>query len=68
MDRQSVSSSFIKEIGWEAETLEIEFSNGSIYQYHDVPEETYNQLMEAPSIGKEFHQSIRNNFRTEQVL
>lgn len=67
MHRQSVSSSMIKEVGWEDQTLEIEFSNGTVYRYYDVPEEKYNELINSPSIGKEFHSSIRNAFRTEKV-
>lgn len=67
MERQTVESSFIKEIGWEGEILEVEFSNGSVYQYHEVSEEAYTQLIEAPSVGKEFHQSIKNFYHTEKI-
>ena len=43
MERQSVSSSNLRSIGYDhsSSTLEVEFNNGSIYQYFDVPENVY---------------------------
>jgi hypothetical protein len=38
-------------VGWSAGTLEIEYVNGSIYQYDDVPQTTFAALLAAPSIG-----------------
>ena len=40
MDRYSVASSNISAVGYDeqSETLEVEFLNGSIYQYYNVPE------------------------------
>jgi len=67
MERQAVSSSFIKEVGWEDNTLEVEFSNGTVYRYFDVPESEYQSLINAASVGSEFHRSIKNSYRTEKV-
>lgn len=40
-------SSNIGSIGYELETmtLEVEFSNGSVYQYYDVPEAVFQELL-----------------------
>ncbi|GAI52038.1 unnamed protein product, partial [marine sediment metagenome] len=48
-------------------TLEIEFTNGNIYQYFDVPQSEYEGLMNADSHGKYFHRNIRNKYRHTQV-
>lgn len=43
MERQYVSSSNIASIGYDASDmiLEVEFLNGAIYQYYDVPQSVY---------------------------
>jgi len=64
MDRTSVSSSNIGAIGYEAETqtLEIEFLNGSVYQYTGVSVEEYEAMMNADSKGKYFNANIKNRY------
>ncbi len=43
MDRTPVSSSNLASVGYDSESmvLEIEFLNGSVYQYFDAPENEY---------------------------
>ncbi len=53
MIRKPVSSSRISSIGWEDNTLEIEFPDGSIYQYYDVSESEYRAFMNSTSLGSE---------------
>lgn len=61
MNRVSVSSSNIASIGYDASrrVLEIEFLNGSVYQYSSVPESLYNGLMNASSHGSYFDSHIK---------
>ncbi len=61
MKRTSVSSSNIASIGYDAarRVLEIEFLNGSVYQYSSVPESLYNGLMNASSHGSYFDSYIK---------
>ena len=61
MERQSVSSSNIASIGYDAnsQTLEVEFKSGRIYQYYNVPLSEYNGLMNASSHGKYLNQYIK---------
>ena len=47
-----VSSSNIAAIGYEGSTLYVEFSNGSLYEYYNVPRSLYDGLMSASSHGE----------------
>lgn len=52
MNRIPVSSSRILSVGWENNTLEIQFKNGgAIYQYYDVSRSEYQAFMNSPSLG-----------------
>ncbi|MBK8129608.1 MAG: KTSC domain-containing protein [bacterium] len=53
MERTPVQSSNIAAIGYDDTNaiLEVEFLNGSIYQYYGVPHDTYESLMNAASKG-----------------
>lgn len=59
--RTPVASSTIASVGYDAEKqiLEIELQHGAIYQYFNVPEEVYNGLMNAGSIGSYFMNEIK---------
>lgn len=60
MIRQSVTSKHIKSIGYADDVLEIEFSNGSVYQYHGEPaREHFDNLIQAESKGKYFGKFLR---------
>ncbi|MBO7494531.1 MAG: KTSC domain-containing protein [Bacteroidales bacterium] len=61
MDRKYVSSSNIASIGYDSisQILEVEFLNGAIYQYYDVPETLYDGLMSADSHGKYLNEYIK---------
>ena len=51
MQRQFVSSSRISSVGWENNTLEIEFKDGAIYQYFDVSKSEYQNFINSSSLG-----------------
>lgn len=65
MSRIPVSSSSVAEIGYDFDTmtLDIAFHNGTIYQYFDVPESVYQELMHSESIGKFINTQIKNSYR-----
>jgi hypothetical protein len=69
MNRQAVSSSNIASIGYDADsqTLEIEFLNGGVYQYFDVPQYVYEELMNADSHGQYLAQNIKGVYRFSKV-
>lgn len=63
MERTYVESSHIQSIGYDPDNaiLEIEFKkNGAIYQYYDVPQYEYDELMNAESKGKYFNKNIKS--------
>ena len=69
MERYSVASSNIASIGYDAdvETLEIEFLNGSIYQYFNVPQNMYDQIKQAGSKGRFLNTYIKNAYPFSRV-
>lgn len=69
MERKPVQSSNIAAIGYNSNslTLEVEFLNNSIYQYFDVPQNVYDDLMKASSHGQYLAQNIKGNYRYSRV-
>lgn len=60
--RKPVSSSNIKSVGYADGVLEVEFVNGSVYQYTGkTTYELYGRLMQSPSVGRFFEQNIAHN-------
>jgi hypothetical protein len=69
MKREPVRSSAIRAVGFDprSRTLEVEFTNGRVYRYFDVPEFLYRGFMVAPSKGSYFNTRIDDRFRHEEV-
>jgi hypothetical protein len=69
LDREYVSSSNIRSIGYDAtsKTLEIEFNSVGIYQYFGVPKYIYDELMAASSHGTYFHQNIKDCYQCTRI-
>jgi hypothetical protein len=69
MNRDPVSSSNIRSVGYDADsqTLEIEFSSGAIYQYYNVGSDLFEQLMIAASKGQFLNTYIRNAYPFSRV-
>ena len=69
MERQSVESSNLASVGYDAENeiLEIEFNHGGVYQYFDVPQNVYEELMNASSHGVYFSANIRNDYAYQKL-
>jgi hypothetical protein len=64
MIREAVSSSNLASVGYvaESETLEVEFKNGLVYEYYNVPQFLHERMMQAGSIGSFFNREIKNNY------
>lgn len=69
MQRTTVSSSNIAEIGYDANlrVLEVLFHNGGLYQYFDVPQSEYESLMNANSHGQYLNRNIKGQFRYARI-
>lgn len=65
MDRMPVSSSNLISVGYDEPslTLEVEFKDGALYQYFDVPASVHLELLGAGSVGQYFAQNVRNTYR-----
>jgi hypothetical protein len=65
MDRTLVNSSNVATIGYDPATLvlEVEFRNGGVYQYFDVPESVYQALMSSDSVGGFVNTVIKQGYR-----
>jgi len=69
MERYNVASSNIRSVGYDpqTQTLEVEFMNGTIYQYYGVPENIYDQMMGEQSKGRFLNTYIRNQYPYSRV-
>ncbi len=64
MQRKPVSSSNVASIGYDvaSQTLEVEFNNGRVYQYLDVPQSMHEAFMQASSKGGFLNEHIKGSF------
>lgn len=69
MNRQSVASSHLRSVGYDAasQTLEIEFNDGGIYQYYGVPQGICQGLLGAASKGSYLAAHIKGRYRYRRV-
>jgi len=67
--RVKVNSSTIWSIGYDAFTkiLEVEFYEGGVYHYFEVPETVYTKLMFADPVEGYFSMNIASKYRCEQM-
>ena len=69
MERQPVTSTNVASVGYNptSQTLEVEFTNGSTYQYFDVPAQVYEALIAAASIGTFLNDQVKGVYRYARV-
>ncbi len=69
MRRQPVQSSSLVSVGYDsgAETLEIEYSGGAVYQYFEVPDFVHRRLIGASSPGAFVNAVVKPNYRFREV-
>ena len=67
--RQRVDSSAIAKLGYSKRRhiLEIEFVNGAVYRYFDVPLSVYRDLMSAESKARFYDSNVRKHYRSVMV-
>lgn len=71
MKRVSVQSSNICSIGYDENQsiLQVEFNNGSIYNYYNVPRVIYSELINAESHGRYLDKHVKKaSFRYEKIF
>ena len=69
MERESVKSSMISSVGYQAATkiLEIEFNSGAVWQYCDFPKSLWNKFKKCDSYGRFFRDYIQDSFEEAKV-
>ncbi len=69
MQRLPVDSSDLVSVGYDAKTklLEIEFKEGRLYHYSDVPADVYERFTKADSYGQYFYAFINGRYRYKRV-
>jgi len=69
MNRVPVDSASVASVGYDAEefVLEVEFQNGRVYRYLDVPAAAHRLLLQAPSIGDYVNAVIKPRFECERA-
>lgn len=67
--RVPVESSALATVGYSKKlrALEIEFRNGSVYRYLEVPSDVYEALLNARSKARFYDENIRHKYRSQHV-
>ena len=47
--------------------MEVEFENGSVYQYLSVPADVYDRFLQASSKGEFLNTNVKSRFRFRQI-
>jgi len=47
--------------------MEIEFTDGEIYEYFQVPAATFERLISSTSTGADFNREVRGNFACKRL-
>lgn len=69
MNRDSVASTNVASAGYheESQTMEVEFLNGSVYQYYNIDADLFRQFMESHSKGQFLNVYIKNAYPYSRV-
>lgn len=69
MDRKRVNSSRLRSVGYDEKsmTLEIEMSNGQVFQYSKVYPEVWRRFMAAPNPTTFFDDKIAEEYSAKRV-
>lgn len=65
--RTPIASSTLKSAGYADGVLEVEFHNGSVYRYLDVPADVAEAFLASDSKGHHFVTFIRGRYKFEVV-
>lgn len=67
MNLQPVTSSIIQAIGHEGTTLAVRFKTGAVWHYQNVPDETFQAMLDSDSVGSFFNSRIRGKHIATKV-
>ncbi|MEJ2174245.1 MAG: KTSC domain-containing protein [bacterium] len=69
MERKRVNSSRIRSVGYDErnQLLEVELSNGTVYQYSKVSPEVHRRLMAAPNPTSYYDDQIAEEYTARRI-
>ena len=67
MQMFTVDSSNLDAVGYENSSLFIRFNSGGLYEYINVPEHIYRELLSASSKGKYHARYIKNVYQFRRI-
>lgn len=69
MKREPLDSSSLRSAGYDpaAHVLEVEFRNGGVYQYLQVPDEEFEEFIAAPSKGRYLNTEIKSRYPSRRL-
>jgi KTSC domain len=69
MERTPVESKSVASVGYDSERfeLEVEFHNGRVYRYEQVPVAAYRLLLQAPSVGEYINKVVKPRFTAKAL-
>ncbi|UFX49454.1 KTSC domain-containing protein (plasmid) [Bradyrhizobium sp. 41S5] len=64
-----MTSSNIAEVGYDPNSriLEVQFKTGAVYQYFDISQQVYDELMRASSIGGYVNSNVKGHYRYARI-
>ena len=67
MERNTFTSTNLKNMEYENGTLRLMFNAGGVYEYYNVPHTVVSELQQAQSAGSYFHRFIRDQYTFKRV-
>ncbi|WP_207670837.1 KTSC domain-containing protein [Eubacterium maltosivorans] len=67
MSMHFVSSTLVDSIGYHNGNLYIQFKNGNLYEYFNVPFRHYQGMLAAKSVGKYYGRYIRGQYPRKKI-
>ena len=69
MKRIPLDSSNLRAVAYlhEEHILEVEFHNSGVYQFYKVPTRIFFELLNAPSHGRYFNDSVKDHYRFRKI-
>jgi hypothetical protein len=65
----ATNSSHVQKVEYndEGKSLRVEYQNGRVYTFSNVPAEVYEELVLAPSVGKFLNEFVYNKYDSARV-
>jgi hypothetical protein len=62
-----LNSTHLADAEWNEGVMRIQFRSGDVYDYYDVPNGTFQELVSSPSPGAYFRQNVKGTYEFTRV-